>query len=133
MQISESVSRSKARDSVFFSLTGNCFLPLWIPNVDKHFGAPVFFSVLSRAHTFSIGSFDRSSDMVTSKAVPSTCFMCVMEPVSCALKVRTTLNAWDKIRTCPSLLPTKRLSDPEHTQLSSLLFSRQRQSTRYVI
>jgi len=56
-------------------LTGNCFLPLCMPNVDKHFGAPVFFSVCSRAQTFSTGSFDRSSEMVTRSAVPSTCFI----------------------------------------------------------
>ena len=96
-----------------------------MPSVDKHFGAPVFFSVLSRAQTFSTGSFNRSSETVTRSAVPSTCFMCVIEPVSCALKVRTTLKVWDRIRTWPSLLPMKRLSDPEQTQLRSLLLPRQ--------
>jgi len=101
--------------------TGNCLLPFWISSVDKHFGAPVFFSILSKAQTLSTGSFDRSSDMVTSSAVPSTCFMWVIDPPSYAWKVRTTLKACESIRTEPSLPPRKRLSDPEHTQLRSLL------------
>lgn len=82
-------------------LTGNCFRLLWTARVDKHRGAPVFFSVLSKAHTFKIGSFDKSSAMVTSRAVPSTCFICVIEPDSCALKVLTTLKAWDRMCTTP--------------------------------
>ena len=84
--------------------------------LDKHFGAPVFFSVLSSAQTLSTGSFDRSSEIVTSSAVPSTCFICVIGPVSWALNVRTTLRAWERMRTWPSLLPIKMLSDPVQTQ-----------------
>ena len=102
-------------------LTGNCLRPLCMANIDKHFGAPVFFSVLSRAQALSTGSFDRSSEIDTSSAVSSTCFICVIVPVSCAFQVRTTLNACERIRIWPSLLPMKRLSDPEHTQLNSLL------------
>lgn len=78
-------------------LTGNCFLPLCMPSVDKHFGAAVFLSVWSRAQTFNTGSFERSSEIVTRSAVPSSCFICVIEPVSCALKVLTTLKAWERM------------------------------------
>ncbi len=92
-----------------------------MPKVDKHFGDPVFFSVLSRAHTFSTGSFSRSSDNVTSNDVPSTCFICVIEPVSWALKDLITLNACERIQTSPSLLPRNRFSDPVQTALTSLL------------
>jgi hypothetical protein len=61
------------------------------------------------------------TDIVTNNAVPSTCFMCVIEPVSCAWKVRRTLKEGEMIRTVPSWLPRKRLSEPEQTQLISLL------------
>ena len=67
--------------------------------VDRHFGPPVFFSDLSNAHTFKEGSFDKASAIVTKSAVPFTCDMCVMEPASCALKLRTTLKAEERIRT----------------------------------
>lgn len=87
--------------------------------MDKHRGAPVFFSVLSNAHTLRTGSDDRSSAIVTSSDVDSTCFMCVMEPVSNALKVRTTLNSWESMRTTPSELPRKRFSEPVVMQLMS--------------
>lgn len=67
--------------------------------VDWHVGSPVFFTGLSKAHTFNIGSLGRSSykiseakfehpelhtDIVTNNEVPSTCFICVIEPVSYA-------------------------------------------------
>ena len=89
-------------------------------SVDKHLGTS-FFSILSSAHTFNMGSLDRSSEIVTSRAVPLTCFMWVILPESWARKVRTTLKARDRIRTWPSLLPRKTLSDPEHTLENSLL------------
>ena len=93
--------------------------------VDRHLGPPVFFSGLSKAHTFSVGSFDRSSAIVTRSAVPWTCFICVIEPASCALKLRMTLKAGERIRTWPSLLPMKRLSEPEQIELKSLLLHNQ--------
>jgi len=105
--------------------TGNCLRPFCIDKVDKHFGPPVFFSSLSKAHTLSTGSFDRSSATVTRSAVALTCLMWVIEPVSCALKFRTTLKADDRIRTLPSLPPTKRLSEPEQMELNSLLLQSQ--------
>lgn len=61
--------------------------------------------------------------IVTSNDVPSNCFMYVMDPTSCAWKLRTTLKAEDRILTAPSWLPKNRLFDPEQTQLISL-FSR---------
>jgi hypothetical protein len=39
--------------------------------------------------------------------------MWVMAPASWALNARTTLKACDTIRTMPSALPKKMLSDPE--------------------
>ena len=104
---------------------GNCLRPLWMERVDWHLGWPVFFSVLSSAHTFRSGSVDKSSEMVTSSGVPSTCFMCVIGADSWAGKDRTTLNACERIRTTPSELPRKTLSEPEHTQLMSLFCARQ--------
>lgn len=111
-----------------------------IDSVDWHVGAPVFFSVLSNAHTFKTGSLDRSSygmlakweasgncgsstATVTSNEVPSICFIWVIEPASCALNDLTTLKAWDSIRTTPSELPRKTLSEPEHTQLISFRYN----------
>ena len=110
-----------AIESSQYAPTGNCFRPLCTAKVDKHFGDPVFFSVLSKAHTFSTGSFNRSSDIVTNNDVPSTCFMRIIEPVSCALNDLMTLKAWERIQTWPSLLPRNKLSDPVQTQLKSLL------------
>ena len=83
--------------------------------VDWQRGAPVFFSSLSRAQTFRVGSLERSSATVTSKAVPGTCFMYRMEPVSWAWNSRTTLKALETMRTTPSWLPRKTLSEPEAT------------------
>lgn len=105
--------------------TGNCLRPFWIDKVDKHLGPPVFFSGLSKAHTLRTGSFDRSSATVTRSAVPLICLMWVIEPISCALKLRTTLKAEERIRTLPSLPPMKRLSEPEQTELNSLLLQSQ--------
>lgn len=120
---SENPSQSAAGSPQFSRRmpTGNCFRPFCKLKVDKHFGDPVFFSVLSRAHTFSTGSFSKSSDIVTSNDVPSTCFICVIEPVSCAGKYLITLKAWERIRTWPSLLPRNRLSEPVQTELKPLL------------
>jgi hypothetical protein len=66
--------------------------------VDWHVGRPVFFTGLSRAHTFRTGSLGKSSyrisvftpkyiagiytEIVTNKEVPSTCFICVIDPTS---------------------------------------------------
>ena len=61
------------------------------------------------------------TDIVTSSEVPSTCVMCVIDPVSCAWKARRILKDGETIRTVPSWLPRKRLSEPEQTQLISLL------------
>ena len=58
---------------------GNSFLWFCMPIVHKHLGPPVFFSVLSSAHTFNIGSFDRSSATVTSRAVSGICLICVID------------------------------------------------------
>jgi hypothetical protein len=43
--------------------------------------------------------------------------MYVIEPTSWAWKERTTLKACDKMRTTPSALPTKMLSEPATTQV----------------
>lgn len=56
-----------------------------------------------------------SSAMVTSNEVPWTCFMKVIWPVSCALNDRTILKDWERMRTTPSELPKKILSDPVAT------------------
>lgn len=40
--------------------------------------------------------------IVTSSDVPSTCFIFVIAPVSCAWKDRTTLKADERMRTVPS-------------------------------
>lgn len=92
---------------------GNCLRPLCTESVLWHRGMPVFFSSLSNAHTFRTGSLDRSSAIVTSSAVPWTCFIWVIAPVSCALNERTTLKACETMRTTPSALPKKMLSEPE--------------------
>lgn len=63
-------------------LTGNCFRPFEILSDDRHFGPPVFLSGLSSAHTFKIGSLERSSEIVTRSDVPSICLMWVMDPES---------------------------------------------------
>jgi hypothetical protein len=51
---------------------------------------PVFFSVLSKAQTFSTGSFDKSSAIVTNNDVSSTCLMCVIE--ACFMRLEGTYN-----------------------------------------
>lgn len=125
--------------------TGNGFLPFCMLSVDWHVGRPVFFTGLSNAHTFNTGSLEISSysksdqysfpmphvhtDIVTNKDVPSTCFMCVIEPVSCAWNVRRILKDGESMRTTPSWLPRKRLSEPEQTQLISLLSKKDRLSS----
>ena len=88
----------------------------------KHWGVFVFFSILSSAQTFRSGSDDRSSAMVTSKAVPSTCFMCVMgpDPGSYASKLRTSLKADERMWTRPSSVPRNRDSEPEASDLKLL-------------
>jgi len=58
--------------------------------------------------------------MVTSNDVPSTCFMCAIEPTSCAWKVRRILKVDERMRTVPSWLPRNRFSEPEQQQLMSL-------------
>lgn len=80
--------------------------------VDKHCGAPVFFSGLSRPQTFSTGSFRRSSAIVTNSDVPSICFICVIEPASCALNDRTILNEEETMWMTPSVDPRKRFAEP---------------------
>lgn len=70
-----------------------------------------------------------NTDIVTNKEVPSTCFICVMEPTSYAWKVRRILKFEDTIRTTPSSLPRKRFSDPEQTHLISLLSKNDRLSS----
>lgn len=82
----------------------------------------VFFSNLSSAHTFKVGSLGRSSAIVTSNEVPWTCLMCVMAPVSWAWNERTTLKALDTMRMIPSALPRKRFSDPEATAVMFPLY-----------
>lgn len=91
--------------------TGNCLLAFCTDTVDKHFGPPSFFSV-SRAQTFSTGSFDRSSATVTSNDVPPICFICVMDPASCALNERKTRKDEETMCTKPSTVPRKRFADP---------------------
>jgi hypothetical protein len=66
-------------------------------------------------------AYNMHTEIVTNNDVPSTCFICVIEPVSCAWKARRTLKEGETIRTVPSWLPRKRLSEPEQTQLISLL------------
>ena len=51
-------------------LTGNRLLALFTETVDRHRGVPVFFSLVSSAHTFKTGSLGISSVIVTSSAVP---------------------------------------------------------------
>lgn len=77
-------------------------------------GAPVFFSVLSKAQTFKEGSLDRFSDTVTRKGVSDSCLRCVMDAsaASEARKLRTTLRARERTRTEPSEVPRKRESEP---------------------
>jgi hypothetical protein len=41
--------------------------------------------------------------------------MCVIAPESCALNERTTLKACETMRTTPSALPKKMLSEPDTT------------------
>jgi hypothetical protein len=56
--------------------------------------------------------------------------MCVTgAPPSSAWKLRTTFHDGPTIRTCPSAVPRKRLSDPEHTLLMSLLSKKARVSS----
>lgn len=94
--------------------TGNCLLPFWIPTVHRHFGPPVFFSILSRAQTFRTGSLERSSAIVMRKEVFGTCFSCTIDAAaeSAALKERITLNERERMRTFPLESPKKRLSAP---------------------
>jgi hypothetical protein len=94
--------------------TGNCLLPFWIPTAHRHFGPPVFFSILSRAQTFRTGSFERSSAIVMSRDVFGTCFSCVIDAAaeSAALNERMTLNARERMRTFPFESPRKRDSAP---------------------
>lgn len=76
---------------------------------------PVFLTGLSRAQTFSTGSALRSSPTVTSRLVPSTWRMCEMRIFSWAWKLRTMRQLGPTMRTWPSALPRKRLSEPEQT------------------
>lgn len=80
--------------------------------VDRQRGAPVFFSVLSSAHTLRIGSFSRSSAIVTRSAVPSSCLTCTIDPVSDALNDRRTLKPEEMMWTKPSVVPRKRFAEP---------------------
>lgn len=50
--------------------------------------------------------------MVTSSDVPSIRLICVMEPLSAALKDRAILNPAETIWTTPSVDPMKRLEEP---------------------
>ena len=94
-----------------------------------HFGSPLFFSTLSSAHTFSTGSELRSSVMVTSSGVPSTCFRCVtapplcVNPPSCVEKVRMILNVELTTWTLPSEVPRNRLSEPAVSVVMSAPYS----------
>ncbi len=94
--------------------TGNCLLPFCTATLQRHFGAPVFFSVLSNAQTLRIGSVDRFSEIVTRKAVLGTCLKWVIDAsgVSEAWKLRTTVKVRERTRTEPSEEPRKRASDP---------------------
>ena len=94
--------------------TGNCLLPFCTETVDKHVGAPVFFSGLSSAQTFNTGSFSRSSAIVTSNDVPSICLRCVIDPASCALNDCMILNVDETTWTTPSVDPRKRVAEPVH-------------------
>jgi hypothetical protein len=91
---------------------GNGLRAFCIDVVDKQRGTPVFFSVLSSAHTFSTGSLGRSSAIVISSDVPSICLICVMEALSAALKDRTILNPAEMMCTTPSVDAMKRLEEP---------------------
>jgi len=95
MQISGTVSGLPL--IIMISHTGNVLRAFWIVIVDKHRGTPDFLSTLSNAHTLSVGSFDRSSAMVTSNDVPSGCFKCVIDPCSCALKEFVTLKDFESV------------------------------------
>ena len=103
-------------------VTGNCRRPFWMLRLLRHWGVFVFFSILSSAQTFSSGSDDKSSATVTSNAVPSTCFICVTapDPGSYAAKVRTSLNAEERMWTRPSSVPRNRDSEPEVSDLKLL-------------
>src|SRR5580700_3984226 len=85
-----------------------------MPTAHRHFGPPVFFSVLSSAQTFSTGSLERSSAIVMRSDVFDTCLRCVIAAAaeSAALKKRMTLNAWERMRTTPLESPRKRVSPP---------------------
>jgi hypothetical protein len=85
-----------------------------MPTVHRHFGPPVFFSILSRAQTFRTGSLERSSAIVMRKNVFGTCFSCTIDAAaeSAALNDRMTLKARERIRTFPLESPKKRLSAP---------------------
>jgi hypothetical protein len=96
--------------------TGNVLLAFCTDVVDKQRGAPVFLSGLSRAHTFNTGSFKRSSAIVTRSDVPSSCLMCVTDPLSDALNDWTILNDEETVWTKPSVVPRKMFAEPEHRQ-----------------
>jgi hypothetical protein len=68
-------SRSLFHRQPNMSLTGNGLRAFCTVTVERHRGAPVFFSVLSSAHTFNTGSLGRSSAIVTRRDVPSICFI----------------------------------------------------------
>lgn len=88
---------------------------------------------------FEVSTFDATptpiqgsimrTETVTSKLVPSTWSMCVMRPVSCAWKLRTTFQLGPMMRTYPLSLPRNRLSEPEHTLDISLFSKKDRVSS----
>ena len=90
--------------------------------VHRHFGPPVFFSVLSKAQTFKTGSFERSSAMVMRRDVFGTCFSCAIDAVaeSAALNERIALNARERMRTFPLESPKKMVSAPVAMEIRSL-------------
>jgi hypothetical protein len=57
--------------------------------------------------------------MVISSDVPSICLICVMEPLSAALKDRTILNPAETMCTTPSVDAMKRLEEPALREVRS--------------
>ena len=105
-------------------LTGNVCRLFCTVCVDRHLGKPVFFSNLSSAQTFSVGSLERSSATVTSSCRPSMCFMNVIEPCSWALNERPTVSDREMIRTTPSEVAKNSWSEPAHRAVTSLCFGK---------
>ena len=120
--------QSVLRESFYMprDCTGNRLFPFWMPTVHRHFGPPVFFSVLSRAQTFSTGSLERSSAIVMRSDVFGTCLRCVIAAAveSAALKERMTLNARERMRTTPLESPRKRVSPPVAREVRSFYSKR---------